>query len=280
MNNQNLIRSGGNTYISSCSSEFSSANHTNITSKNTVNMEYSVSTHSLTVESSSLNNSTYLRENFQKSINGFMNIPEESGNSDGDEDSLIVLTDLNNSNIISQSNPAFDDNNNLVTQIQQDMLIKEDSFQSDLEERVETAFTEENGQIFWRPIEKVVESEEIISEKVFDLLADSFLQPIALQGRSCEPSVDERKDLKDGKVMEAVKSKTSITKSKSSRRNNTMPPLHPSSRIFKMQKNQLIVEEYDFTKKESFDNSNIAIVIQRIYRGWRCRLELLKEVCI
>ena len=309
----NPIHRYGGTYISSCSSEFSSAN---LTSKNTVTMEYSVSSNSLT--SSGFNSSGFLgqnkllRENFENSIN-FLNIPEEE---DDDDNSLVVLTEKNDDIPISLqqkqlSPPVVFDVINHVSASSSVNEINDDSDSYAKPSRTihpstnqttahddSSSFTDDEIE-YWRPIEEVVlRKYPEVAELLFDLDDLWSHTPILLN----EEYNDEKEQSKSSndvysppstkfekpKLSNRRQDTSKSVRSRTRRKNNAIPPLHPSSRIFSMQKNQYIVEEYDYTqnvldsnphnKSMADDRYFKAVSIQRLYRGWKCRLTLMQKV--
>ena len=285
------------TYISSCSSEFSKSN---LTSKNTISMEYSMGSNSLTSSGFTFTGhgqNKVLRDNFEKSVHNFLNIPEEE---DDDDDSLVVLTELNdNPNLLEKTSvsPA------LVLDVVESTSIteEEEGIQVQIPPAESTSshhiFAQEKSLLpdeqvdFWRPIEHVVvRKRPEITELLFDLNDLCSHTPTLLNDECNEGSEPPKPINQTSTPSPAVVMKKTSKHNKATfvRKSNAIPPLHPSSRIFSMQKNQVIVEEHDYTQGSQENNSlisnnsesrrNNAIIIQSIYRGWKCRLSLLQKV--
>mmetsp|Transcript_17953 Transcript_17953/g.23244 ORF Transcript_17953/g.23244 Transcript_17953/m.23244 type:complete len:500 (-) Transcript_17953:2369-3868(-) len=305
-----------NTYISGSSSEFrkdgtaSSASMGNAS----LNMDYSVSTATLSntltysvsqkeIDYTNLYPDGYLRSQYEQSVNFLALLGDEDVD---DENSLVVLTedidtcdkkksgsDANSSNLARFSDLDFSEDNKYLFEEKTASYVRTES-----ETKSDCVYGEDELMI-WRPIHDYKQSTPF--EVLFDLtnLNIPIVMPIS-------------SDANDVPEIHSAMHKNVITESigdvganicsgqpdgngthvKGNRLDNSskrdgyrMPPLHPSS--YMRQRNKVIVEYCDYTQKDSSSTNEkieasvedrLATRIQRVYRGWKCRLHIMQKM--
>jgi len=277
-------------------------------------MDYSVSTATLSntltysvsqkeIDYTNLYPDGYLRSQYEQSMNFLAFLGDENVD---DENSLVVLTenidtcdkkkngsDANSSNLARFSDLDFSEDNKYLFEEKTASYARTES-----ETKLDCVYGEDELMI-WRPIHDYKQSTPF--EVLFDLTNLNI--PIVMPISSDATDVPEiHSALHKNVITESIGNvgenicagqsggngthiKVNSLDNSSKRDGYRMPPLHPSS--YMRQRNKVIVEYCDYTQKDSSSTNEkveasvddrLATRIQRVYRGWKCRLHIMQKV--